>query len=481
MVKPDRHGVVVMRLGVKISFSMVALALLATLIAAYLSGIAIRSSFDLYVDRNLSYRLDRIGVALAGYYLENKGWTGVQAVFDSLQLKGSGYGYHGGQEGAGIGRRSMSAEMMIGPGNGDVLLLDADDIVVAATDVALLGRAVSAFSIGQSLLIEANGVAAGKLVVVNQQKGFLENEFISSLNKAILWAAVFAAIVALILSMFVSKHLTRPLAMLTTAAGRLAGREFGCRVPVVTGDEIGELAQSFNFMADNIERNERLRRNLIADTAHELRTPLSILRGNLESLQEGIIKPSPEIIISLHDEVMRISRLVNELQDLSLADAGELRLNRRSVSADELVEKASLLFSSEAKQENVNFLVDVQPGMPQIYGDPDRIVQVMLNFLKNALFYTEPGGIVKLSAFIKDDQGIFSVQDTGLGMAPEEMAHVFERFYRSEQSRHRAGGGTGLGLAIAKGIVEAHDGEIWAESKVNEGSKFSFSVPFYQA
>ncbi len=280
--------------------------------------------------------------------------------------------------------------------------------------------------------------------------------------------------------MLVSKHLTRPLAMLTAAAGRLAGRDLDYRVPVVTGDEIGELAKSFNKMAENLENIERLRKNLIADTAHELRTPLSVLRGNLESLQEGVIKPSPEIIISLHDEVVRISRLVNELQEISLADAGELRLNRRSVSADELVERATLLFSSEAKQKNVNFLAEVQSGMPQVYADPDRIAQVILNILKNALFYTEPGGTVKLSAAFKDGRAVFSVQDTGIGIAPGDLVHVFDRFYRSERSRHRAGGGAGLGLAIAKSIVEAHGGEIWAESKVNEGSTFSFSVPVYK-
>ena len=177
---------------------------------------------------------------------------------------------------------------------------------------------------------------------------------------------------------------------------------------------------------------------------------------------------------------MRISRLVNELQEISLADAGELRLNRRSVSADELVERATLLFSSEAKQKNVNFLAEVQSGMPQVYADPDRIAQVILNILKNALFYTEPGGTVKLSAAFKDGRAVFSVQDTGIEIAPGDLAHVFDRFYRSERSRHRAGGGAGLGLAIAKSIVEAHGGEIWAESRVNQGSTFSFSVPVYK-
>lgn len=466
-----------MKLGAKISVSMVVLALLATLIAAYVAGIVIRRSFDFYVERNLTYRLDRIGAVLVEYYLEEGGWAGVQAVFDSLQLKGPGYVYYGGQGGLRAGRRAMDTEMMRGPDSGDVILLDANDIVVASSNTELLGKAAPDAAVGQSLHIELNGVAIGKLIVVNLQAGVWENEFISSLNRAVLWAAVFAAIIALILGMLVSRHLTRPLALLTAAAGRLAGRELNYRVPVVTGDEIGELARSFNSMAENLEKNERLRKNMIADAAHELRTPLSILRGNLESLQEGIIKPTPEIVISLHDEVVRISRLVNELQEISLADAGELRLNRRSVSADELVEKATLLFSSEAKQKDVDFRVDVQADIPQIFVDPDRIAQVILNILKNALFYTEPGGTVILSAVVMDESVVFSIQDTGIGIAPEDLASIFERFYRSEQSRHRAGGGAGLGLAIAKGIVEAHGGKIWAESKVNEGSKFSFSVP----
>lgn len=468
-----------MKLGAKISVSMVVLALMTTLIAAYLAGIVIRRSFDFYVDRNMSYHLDRIGVVLVEYYLEEGGWTGVQAVFDNLQLKGPGYGYSGGQGGPRTGRRALGTDMMMGPGRGDVLLLDVNNIVVASSKTELLGRAAPEAPIGQSLLIEVNRVEVGKLIVVNLQRGIWENEFVSSLNKAVLWAAVFAAILALALGLLVSRHLTRPLVLLTAAAGRLAGRDLGCRAPVVTGDEIGELAKSFNTMAENLENNERLRKNLIADTAHELRTPLSVLRGNLESLQEGIIKPTPEIIISLHDEVVRISRLVNELQDISLADAGELRLNRQSVGVDDLLEKVTLLFTSEARQKNVDFRVVVQPGTPQVYVDPDRIAQVILNILNNALFYTESGGTVKLSAILKDGSVIISVQDTGTGIAPGELANIFERFYRSEESRHRAGGGAGLGLAIAKGLVEAHGGRIWAESKVNGGSVFSFSVPVY--
>ena len=217
-----------MKLVAKISVSMILLALLATLLAALLAGFTIRRSFDEYVDRNLYYRLDGIRMVLADYYLDKGSWTDVQTVFDSLQLKGHGYGYYGGQAGPMAGRRSNETAMM-GLESGDVLLLDANGNIVASSDMELLGKPVSEASIGQSLSITVNDATVGSLIVLNLQKGVLENEFISSLNKAILWAAVFAAIVALILGTLISKHLTKPLAMLTNAASRLAGRDLGYR------------------------------------------------------------------------------------------------------------------------------------------------------------------------------------------------------------------------------------------------------------
>jgi signal transduction histidine kinase len=251
----------------------------------------------------------------------------------------------------------------------------------------------------------------------------------------------------------------------------------GYRVNVSTNDEIGELAESFNHMAESLERNEKLRKNLIADTAHELRTPLAILRGNLESLQEGVTSATPEVIMSLHDEVVRISRLVNELQDTSLAEAGELRLSCREISIEELVERVAMPFSGEARNKNVEFSVSVPAGLPKVKVDPDRIVQVLLNILGNALCYTPPGGRVSLSAGLEGKSILFSVKDNGEGIASDDLNNIFERFYRSDQSRSRSGGGAGLGLAIAKGLVEAHGGRIWAESKLNEGSVFCFTIP----
>ncbi len=472
-----------MKIAAKISISMVLLALLATLVVALLSGIAIRSSFDNYIDKNLSYRLELYGGLLTGYYQDNNSWTDVQSIFDT-QLKGRGTNAGNGRITQGL--RGMGHRMgpgmgpVTGSNTGDFVLTDLNGTVIAASDSTFIGKHAPESVVKYSLPLEVNGNQVGKLIMLNNQRGEWESEFISSVTRATLWAAVVAAAIALVFGVMISRHLSRPIAMLTVAARRLAGRELGYRAAVSTGDEIGELAASFNDMAESLERNERLRRNLVADTAHELRTPLSILRGNLESMQEGVIRVSPETIISMHDEVLRINRLVNELQEISLADAGELRLNRRQIRVEELVEKVAMLSASEARQKEIIFSADIPADLPDVDVDPDRIVQVLLNILANALRCTRPGGRITLSAVPGVDEIVFSVKDTGEGMEPAELVNVFERYYRSDQSRSRSGGGAGLGLAIAKSLVEAHGGRIWAESKVNEGSSFHFTIPVYK-
>lgn len=474
-----------MKLAAKISLLMVALAVLATLVTAFLAGRAIRESFNHYVDRNALYRLERVQAAVTDYYRMKGSWVDIQSLFDELQYRGreNGAGYGHIQEMPRGGRviviPGQGSGLMLGPGPVNILLTDQNGKIIAASDREYLNKKAAEMPLNQGLPVIINGETVGTLFAADTNRGEWENDFINSVNRATLLAAAVASIAALIIGVIIARHLTSPLAVLSAASRRLAGRDFGYRVPVVTNDEIGELAKSFNQMAESLEYNEKLKRNLVADTAHELRTPLAILRGNLESLQEGVIEASPGTIISLHDEVVRISRLVDDLQDISLADAGELRLKRRETGVSGLIEKVAAAFSGEAKNKNVDFTVDVQSDLPAVYVDADRIVQVLLNVLHNALAYTGKGGRVALSAAGKGQELVFSVQDTGTGISPADLPYVFERFYRSDRSRSRASGGSGLGLAIAKGIVEAHGGRIWVESEVGSGSTFAFSLPVY--
>jgi len=486
-----------MRLGIKLTVFMVALALLATTVTAVLAVKAVGDSFDLYVERNLTYRNQRLQADLADYYREKGSWSGVQSFFDHSPYRASGQGY--GRFGAGgpaggrnpdgqepaPGRWRMMGQGMgmgfMGGGAGNLLLADEKGMVVAGTNSSYLGQAVPEVSPQNAFPIEVEGKKVGTLLSVNPLQGQWEQEFLRSVTNAAVWAGLTASLLALLLGIVISRRLTGPLRSLSDAARRLSARDLACRVQVLSRDEIGEVAHSFNHMAESLERNEKLRRNLIADTAHELRTPLAILRGNLESLQEGVVQPSSEMIMSLHDEVVRISRLVNDMQDLSLAEAGELRLNRCPVKLEELLDRVMIPFSGEAQNRRIHFSADL-PQTPVVLSvDEDKIVQVLLNLLGNALRYTPEGGRIELSARQDDREITFSVRDTGAGIEPGELTNIFERFYRTDHSRSRSGGGAGLGLAIAKGLVEAHGGKIWAQSNPGEGSRFSFTLPHTQA
>ena len=472
-----------MKLTTKITLSLVALALLATLLAAGLSALAISGSFNRYVAKNFTGRLERAALLLAEYYRAKGSWEGIQELLEDSAPKNRfllpgrpGNQQHGPPAGRVLGGPWQG--LMSGPGYGDIFLVDSEGKVVASSRKELVGSALPEVPAKYGVPVKVDGTAVGTLVAVNVQLGELEKEFTGSVTAAAVSAAAAASLLALIIGYVISRRLVGPLASLSQAAHRLAGRDLGYRVPVETEDEIGELARSFNFMAESLECNERLKRNLVADAAHELRTPLSVLRGNLELLQEGVSVPSPQTLMSLHDEVVRISRLVDELQEISLAEAGELRLNLVEFSVQELLEKAAALFEGKARSKDIEFIIRTGDDLPpRLWADQDRVLQVLLNLLDNAQKHTGPGGRIGLTAESCEEGVVFRVEDTGSGIAPEDLEHVFDRFYRADRSRSRAGGGTGLGLAIAKSLVEAHGGKIWAESALGRGSVFSFILP----
>jgi signal transduction histidine kinase len=230
-------------------------------------------------------------------------------------------------------------------------------------------------------------------------------------------------------------------------------------------------------MASDLEHNEQLRRNLVADVAHELRTPLSNLNGYLEAISDGVIKPDAETIRSLSEEGSTLSGLVNDLQELSLADAGELKLNYQSVEIAKLIREVVAAAQTRAKSKKINLSVELPGNLPRVKIDSQRIRQVLNNLLANAIAHTSSKGSITVSAQRKAGEIITSVTDTGEGISAEDLPNIFERFYRVDKSRTRSTGGSGLGLTIAKRLVEAHGGKILAESKPGKGSTFSFTLP----
>ncbi|HYQ71682.1 MAG TPA: ATP-binding protein, partial [Gammaproteobacteria bacterium] len=294
-----------------------------------------------------------------------------------------------------------------------------------------------------------------------------------------------AAVGALVLGSILFFQIVSPVQKVTVAAQKIAAGDLGQRIPTQSQDEIGSLATAFNRMADSLAQHEELRRNLIADVAHELRTPLTVIQGNLEAMLDGILPTSPEEIATLRDETALLARLVADLRLLSLAEAGQLKLERVKTDPAELLVHAVEPFRLQAQSSQVSLELDIASTLPKIEVDVDRITQVIRNLLSNALRHTPESGKVTVSCRRDDSQRLLiAVSDSGEGIAPDDLPYVFDRFYRADKSRSRTSGGSGIGLAIVKQLVEAHGGRVWVESPIfqsldNEGfgTRFLVSLP----
>lgn len=310
------------------------------------------------------------------------------------------------------------------------------------------------------------------------------SSFRSAVTEALLLAGSAAFIAALVLSVFVSRRVVLPVQEMQTASQRIADGHYEERVGVPGKasredvDELGRLALSFNQMASRLEQTEALRLELIGNVAHELRTPLASIKGYMEGLIDGVLPAEPTTFQQVYREADRLQRLVHDLQELSRVEAGAYELNLRPTAPERLVDSVLARLGHQFEEKGVALEIDVQPELSPVRADEDRIGQVLLNLVGNALQYTPSGGRVCLSARGEGDRVRFSVEDTGVGIPPEHLLHLFERFYRVDKSRSRAGGGSGIGLTIARHLVEAHGGEIEAASGgPGRGSTFTFTLP----
>jgi signal transduction histidine kinase len=295
-------------------------------------------------------------------------------------------------------------------------------------------------------------------------------------NRALALAASAGAGVALLLTVVLSRRIVGPVEALTAAVRRMEKGDRGQRVNVQSQDEIGELARAFNSMANSVSVSEQLRRHMVSDIAHELRTPLTNIRGYLEAIRDGVLSAQPAVVESLYEETMLLNRLVEDLQDLALVEAGQLRLERQPVQVGEVIEKTVATVRARG-EAGPDIRVSIADVLPVVVADPERLGQVLRNLLSNALHHTPPDGSLAVEAQAVPEGIEVAVRDTGSGIAPDHAPYVFERFYRADPSRNRATGGAGLGLAIVKQLVEAHGGRVWLESTVGEGTTVRFTVP----
>jgi signal transduction histidine kinase len=304
-----------------------------------------------------------------------------------------------------------------------------------------------------------------------------ETDFLNRVKQIYTISAIGVIAVALLLAFLLSRTLTRPIRELTAATHAVSAGQLKQAVPVRSRDELGELAASFNRMNEALGRSTELRRQMTADIAHELRTPVSVIMGHAEAVHDGVMAPSLESFEIIRDEVERLDGLIEDLRTLSRADAGELPMEFQMVSPARLLEKIQAMHKQHATRKDIAIDLQVEPDLPEISADQGRMVQVLSNLVDNALLHTPAGGRILISARKVADSLELRVQDSGPGIPENELELVFERFYRSDPSRQRNAGGSGLGLAIAKSIVEKHDGRIWAESKPGEGTTIIIHLP----
>ena len=325
------------------------------------------------------------------------------------------------------------------------------------------------------------GAGSGAGANSNSRGVNLYTSFRAAVNETLWISALAAFVIAGVAALIISRRITRPIQRLTNASQQIAAGEYGHRITEneISQDELGQLAHSFNQMAEKLEGTEAMRRQLLGDISHELRTPLTAIKGSMEGLMDGVLPAEQSTYQQIYREADRLQRLVEDLQELNRVDGQTYPLEKRSVKAADLVKAAITPLENTFAMKGVNLKSQVEAGLPELFVDSDRIQQVLHNLLGNALQFTPPDGQVLVTVAKDGDQIRFSVKDSGIGISEEHLAHIFERFYRADKSRSRnKGGGSGIGLTIAKSLVEAHGGKIWAESAgKNLGSIFTFTLP----
>lgn len=444
-----------MRLFPKLLLSFLAVALAGVLVVAVLANQTATREVQRFMFSGGMVPEQALAQGLAGYYRGHGSWDGVETILP----RGPGHGP--------LGMGMMGRRL---------ILTNAQNLVVGDSTGLALGQTFSAGETDSVLPVEVDSVRVGTLIAQGQLSlpGGPSTDLLIRVNRGIWLAALVAAMVALVMAGGLAYNLVRPIQKVTEAAGAIARGNLSQRVAVTARGEIGKLASAFNAMAADLEKAERLRRDMTADVAHELRNPLAVLQGNLEAVMDGILPPTSENLQPLLDQTLLLTRLVEDLRTLSLADAGQLRLDRVATDPAALMQSIVGQFSAQAKAQAIALRAEIDADLPLVMLDPQRMTQVLGNLLSNALRHTPAGEKIVCRVTATQSAATFAVEDTGPGIPPEALPHLFERFHPTGAP---TAGGTGLGLTIAKQLVELHGGHITVTSEVGQGTTVSVSLP----
>ncbi|KAF0108069.1 MAG: two-component system OmpR family sensor histidine kinase BaeS [Anaerolineaceae bacterium] len=455
--------------------------LLVAVIAAALVAVVVRLTSP---DRLNALLRDQaraqLETVLVDYYTANGSFDGVATVLASSGfLPPSPHQVQPGQPAGGVQPFDAS---QASPRESRLVFALADErgvVILTMLPNYALGSQLPPDRLALGKVIEVDGRVIGTIFTPPDAFVFTSEEqaYLDRTSQALWLAALGAIAAALVTGVLLARSFARPVRLLTSAARKMAGGELEQEVPVASKDEIGELTQAFNSMSHAVSQANQLRKQMTADIAHDLRTPLTVIAGYIESMQEGVLEPTPERLEIIHSEIERLQRMVEDLRTLSRADAGELALVRQPIAPRTLLERVASVYCHAAGQQEITLKIDAADGLHEIHVDEARMVQVLGNLVDNALRYTPAGGTVILGASQTEAGVTLLVQDAGQGIQPEDLPHVFERFYRADKSRADAEGASGLGLAIARAIVVAHGGELRAESAPGEGTLMVITLP----
>jgi signal transduction histidine kinase len=447
------------KLWARLAAAFLAVALVAVGAVAVVVNRTTASSFRTYVGQQNAAAVDsQLVQVLEAHYARVGSWEGAQDLLPGQQ-GGHGQG-RGGQ----------------GP---HFLLADADYTVIAASDSGQVGQTLSKAERDQAEPLVVGGETVGYLLrgaagvqVLDQT----QQKFLSDMTHALVLAALGAIVLAVVMGLALAWALASPLRHLQQSAAAITQGNLGTQMPLIGTQEFRDVASAFNRMSAALAESEVLRRRMTSDIAHELRSPVSVMRGQLEAMLDGVFPLTTEQLAIVYDQTLHLGRLVEDLRTLTRAEAGQLPLELSQVDPGTLVQRVVADFAPLAQDQGIAFSADIAPDLPRISADPDRLRQVLANLVANALTHTPGGGKVKVAVAGYASAVRFSVSDTGPGLAPEQAAHVFERFYRTDDARQRDQGGSGLGLAIAQELVRLHRGRLWVDSAPGKGSTFSFEI-----
>jgi len=360
-----------------------------------------------------------------------------------------------------------------------LILVGQDDRVVVPDAHTRIGQLVPPQQIARGTPVQLNNERIGTLLenAPLPPRKPEDERYLAWTNQALLLITGGVSVAAILLGILASRNLTRSLRELTAATQSMAQGNLEQTVPVRSKDELGQLAASFNRMSADLACATTLRRQMTADIAHDLRTPLTVIKGYTEALRDGDLPATQATFETMYQEAQHLSGLIDDLRTLSLAEAGELTLNRRPTSPFELLFQAQAAYLPQAQEAGVTVRIACDDAIPDIHIDPERIARVLGNLIINALRYTNDSGRITLRAHAHPNGVRLSVADTGSGIPSEDLPYIFDRFYRGDAARQADNGESGLGLAIAKSLVEAHGGAIAVTSDVGQGTTFEVFLP----